>query len=455
MPRKTEVQLPYQFEPRDYQRPFLIDMEWRKKRAFLCWHRRAGKDLLIWNWIIKKAFYHRVGIYYYLYPTSVQGRKSLWDNMDAAGRRFLDYIPAAIIDGDPNQTEMKIRFKNGSIIQVIGTDNYDSIRGSNPVGCVFSEFAWHDPRAWDTVRPILNENGGWAVFNTTPAGRNHAYDLWKIAVNSPDWHTSILTVDNTRRADGSPVVTQGIIDEERRLGMDEEMINQEYFCSWVGVQRGSYYGAYLEDAERDGRIGDILHLPTRKVDTWWDLGVNDATSIWFTQSEGDKVRVIDYLEDSGQGLPYYAGLLHDGHRKKYIYNSHNAPHDIEVKELGSGRSRIETARDLGIRFNVVKKLSIVDGIHAVRGLLPRLWFDKTRCVRGLDALRNYRKQWDPKRKCFQDNPYHDWASNGADAARYMAIGIRINQGENLTKRDAYGDVRTWATPEESEGSWAT
>ena len=401
------LRLPHLFTPRDYQIPFLKAMEWQMKRAYLVHHRRAGKDKVCWNHMIKKAAAGpehggRVGIYYYLFPTSIQGRKSLWDGIDADGQSFLSHIPASIMAGEPNNTEMKIRFKNGSIMQVIGTDRYDAIRGSNPVGCVFSEFAFHDPRAWDVVRPILNENGGWAIFNTTPAGKNHAYDLWQLAVNSENWYTSILTIDDTRRPDGTPVITQEAIEEERRLGMDEEMIQQEYYVSWQGVQVGSYYGQLMAEAEKAGKITDVPHDPNRKVDTWWDLGFSDATTIWFTQSDGDKIRCIDYIEDSGQGLPHYAKLIESDHRKKYMYQSHNAPHDIAVHELGTGRSRIEAARLLGINFGTVKDMPKQDGINAVRMMLPRMWFDAVKCKRGLDAISNYRRIWDAKRHCFQD-----------------------------------------------------
>src|SRR3990172_7775835 len=224
--------LPYKYVPRSYQKPFFYAMHYeQKKRACIVWHRRAGKEKTCWNYVITMAC-ERVGSYYYFFPTNIQGRKVLWDGMDASGFPFLSHIPTELLDGDPNQTEMKIRLCNGSLIQVIGTDNYDSARGTNPIGCVFSEYSYQDPRVWDTFRPILAENGGWAIFNFTPNGKNHASDLYEMALKTPEWFCQVLTVLDTVREDGTPIITPEAIQAERIAGMDEEMIQQEFYCSF-------------------------------------------------------------------------------------------------------------------------------------------------------------------------------------------------------------------------------
>ena len=341
-------------------------------------------------------------------------------------------FPPAMRAGVPNDAEMKIRFKNGSIWQCVGSDNYNSLVGANPIGVVLSEYSLGDPAAWNYLRPILAENGGWAIFPYTPRGKNHGFDLYDMAKDEPDWFCERLTVGDTG------IISQKAVDAERRSGMSDEMIQQEFYCSFEGILEGSYFGKEIQKAEDDGRITTAPYDPLLKVHTAWDLGVGDATAIWFIQHHGREVRVIDYHEASGEGLPYYARVLQE---KGYLYGDHIAPHDIEVRELGSGMSRIEIAKDLGIKFTVAPKVSLDDGIEAVRGVLPRCWFDKVKCKRGLDALRAYHKSWDEKRQTFMQRPYHDWASHGADAFRYYAVASR-----NLGPRE-------WAPLEYPEQSY--
>lgn len=359
-------------------------------------------------------------------PEAKQARKIVWDGIDKGGRRMIDQaFPPGMREGRPNDQEMKIRFKNGSMWQVVGSDNYDSLVGPNPVGVVFSEYSVGNPVAWDYIRPILAENGGWAIFPYTPRGNNHGSDLYDLAKSDDDWYCERLTVDDTG------VISQEAIDKERRSGMSDEMIQQEFYCSFEGVQQGSYYGKEMQAAEDDNRITRVPHDPLLKVHTAWDLGVGDATAIWFIQQYGRELRVIDYYEASGEGLPHYARVLQE---KGYLYGEHIAPHDINVRELGSGMSRMEVAKDLGIKFRVAPQVGVDDGIEAVRGILPRCWFDSERCKPGINALRSYRKAWDEKRACFQTRPWHDWASHGADAMRYYAVSSRILEDKKTTRQ---------------------
>ncbi len=415
------ISLPNAWSPRDYQWPFLEYMDGKIEggggRAVLVWHRRSGKDSSALNFTAVAA-HARTGVYWHMLPTATQARKAVWDGIDAQGRRVIDQVFPPEIRSRTNATEMKIELLCGSIWQCVGSDNYNALVGANPVGVVFSEYSLADPEAWDYVRPILAENGGWALFIFTPRGRNHGYRLVEMAKRNPDWFVQVLGVDDTQRADGSMVIPASAIDDDRAAGMAEEMIQQEYFCSFDAALVGAYYGKQMELARSQKRIGSVPWEPTLPVETWWDLGVGDSTAIWFAQRVGREVRLIDYLESSGEGLPFYAKELN---AKPYVYGRHIAPHDIEVRELGSGVSRRETAAKLGVRFEVAPAQSLEDGIEAVRAMLPRCWFDETKCKRGIEALEQYRRVWNDKTRDFQNTPLHDWTSHGCDAFRYGAV----------------------------------
>ena len=228
---RKEIDLPYNYEPRGYQLPLCRALDEGYKRAVAVWHRRSGKDKSLLNIMVKEAF-KRVGIYYYFFPTYKQGRMILWDGVDRDGFAFLNHIPEDLRASTNNQ-EMKIKLTNGSMIQVVGTDDIDRIVGTNPVGCVFSEYALQRPEAWDFIRPILRENDGWAIFNFTPRGLNHGYSIYKMAVESDDWFCELLDVNMTLRPDGSPVITLDMIEKERAEGMSENMIMQEYYCDFT------------------------------------------------------------------------------------------------------------------------------------------------------------------------------------------------------------------------------
>ena len=415
----TQIDLPYKYKARPYQLPFWRAMDAGATRAVLTWHRRAGKDKTCLNFTIRSAG-ERVGTYFYFYPTYAQAKKAIWDGRDKDGFPALGHIPDNFIAAK-NVTDLKVTLTNGSAIQLVGTDNIDSIMSTNPIGCVFAEYSLQDPSAWDYVRPILRENGGWAVFNQTPRGGNHGKKLHEMSLRlmqdgDPAWFNSLLTIADTG------ILTEEDMQAERREGMDEDMIQQEYYCSFSGVQSGSYYGKQMAEAERQGRICNVPYQPDIAVDTWWDLGMSDAMTIWFTQTVGREVHVIDYLEHNGEGFPYYARELQ---AKGYVYGQHHGPHDIQVRELGTGRSRLETAAALGIKFEVVANIPVADGIDAARAMIGRCWFDRDKTERGRNALASYHKTWDDKRKCFSTTPYHDWSSNGSDAFRYLSVGHKM------------------------------
>ncbi len=403
------IRLPNKWRPRDYQLPLWSAMERGCTRAVAVWHRRAGKDATSLHWTTVAAM-QRVGVYWHMLPTLAQGRKVIWDGIAKDGTRVLDAWPAELITKRRND-EMKIELANGAIWQVVGSDNYNSLVGSNPVGVVFSEYSLADPAAWDFIRPILAENGGWALFIFTPRGRNHGHGLYQMARDDPDWHCSLLTVDDTG------ALPEGAVEAERRAGMSEEMIRQEFFCSFEAPLFGAYYAAEMLAAEKDGRIGGVPYDSHVPVETWWDLGIGDSTAIWFVQRVGKELHAIDYYEASGEPLAHYAHVIQD---RGYVYGEHVFPHDVRARELISGKTREEALDSLGLTVSTVAIHRVEDRIEAVRSALAGAWFDAKKCERGIEALRQYRKEYDEAHKTFRTKPVHDWASHGADA---FGIGV--------------------------------
>lgn len=429
----SAISLPYQWRPRAYQAPAWEYFEGPEegKRAICGWHRRAGKDLFGINLCSVKA-HERVGVYWHLFPTYKQGRKIIWNGFTRDGRKFLSYFPAPLVES-MNGTEMRVKFKNGSIYEVVGTDNVDNLVGANPFGVIFSEYSVQDPSAWDLIRPMLSENGGWALFIYTARGRNHGYELLQLARKHHRWFTQILVAGSgpecTKKEDGTPVISDEQIQEERDSGMPEELVLQEYKMSFDAPLVGAYYSSQMRNALAQQRITRVPHEPRLPVNTYWDLGKRDSTAIWFVQQLGGQYRVIDYYERSGESIPHYAKTL-QGQTERYerfgqfTYGTHYAPWDIEIEEISDDKSRIEVAREHGIKFRVVRQHKVQDGIEAVRNIIPQCWFDEEYCARGIECLRGYRKEWDPVLKHFADHPFHDWTSHGADAFRTFAWGSR-------------------------------
>ena len=283
------------------------------------------------------------------------------------------------------------------------------------------------------VEPIIRENKGIVVFNTTPKGDNHARALYEYAKDNPLWYVQIIRAIETGiwTVKELEEIKLDIIKRFAANGRSEaEAIayyDQEYECSFNAPVIGSYYGNNIKKAEDEGRITRVPYNERVVVDTAWDLGIDDSTSIWFYQRIGQEIHFVDYYENSGEGLGHYIKVLQD---KGYIYGKHNAPHDIQVRELGTGKSRLEVARSQGLRFDPVPMLSIEDGINMVRTIFNRCWFDKDKCYRGINALKNYHKEWDDKNKVFRNHPKHDWSEHGSSAFRMFAVSYRdiINLG---------------------------
>jgi phage terminase large subunit len=418
------VELPNGWQPRAYQAPLWRYLHSGGKRAIAVWPRRHGKDDVGLHYTACAA-HERVGAYWHLLPQQNQARKAIWSavNPHTSLRRIDDAFPEQIREVTRDD-EMFIRFRNGSTWQVIGSDNYDALVGTSPVGVVFSEWALSSPQAWSLIRPILLENDGWALFITTPRGRNHAYRMFEMARDSDDWFAERLTSEDT------DVFSSDALDREfdelvaERGDEDGEAIfEQEYMTSWSAALPGAYYARTIDKMEREGQLCRVKWNPGKQVHTAWDLGASDQTVVWFIQWAGTGWAVIDYLAGSSKGPDFYAKALLD---KPYVYGEHLLPHDAAHKEkaLPLAATIAQTYRELGLRnVRVVPRTAnVANDINEVRKILPICWFDSEKCKDGIDALRAYRREWDEKNRCFRDHPLHDWASDPADAFRTFAIG---------------------------------
>ncbi len=385
-----------------------------KKRACLVHHRRSGKTTLLVNYSIGEMASNPDTLVYHCFPTYSQGVKVVWQ------KNFLKYFPASLIK-KINNSDMTIEFTNGSKYMVIGSDKYDSLAGTNPNIVIFDEWSLCDPDAYNLIfSPILTENKGIAIFAFTPRGRNHAFNTFMKNNGDEDWFIQKLTIDQTRREDGTPIISQKDIEKARKEGISENKIQQEYYCSFFGSIDGAYYSAVILQAEQEGRIRNLPYDKTLPVSTFFDLGFNDHTSIWFAQRVAQEIRVIDYYANRQQGLDHYAKILKE---KPYVYEAFYFPHDIAVSELGTGKTRKDIAEGLGLKpIRVVQRPQyVMNGIEAVRSIFNRCYFDEEKCRDGLNALKCYAAKVNEQKEIIEDQPIHNWASHPSDAFRYLAL----------------------------------
>lgn len=424
------IALPVGYTPREYQLPFWRYMESGGKRYVGAWHRRAGKDHSIFSFVSRQAF-KRKGLYWHMLPTYEMGRKIIWNGITGDGTRFIDLFPPQLVKRVRDDL-MLVEFINGSIYQVVGGDDPDKLRGPNPFGVVMSEYAFFpNSGAWDVVRPILNENGGFAAFISTPQGRNHFYEILRQAEQLDGWFAEVLTVDDTRRPDGSPVITAEAIEEDRLSGMSQAMIDQEYYCSFDSPFEGAIYADEMREIKTRERITNIEWDPSLPVRTYWDLGINDLGAVWFVQSVGNKRIAIDYRQERDWSLQDWIKFVLN---KPYIYEGHIGPWDLRHREQTTGKTREMAALKLGLRFDVAPRTRVEDGINEVRSSLRKheWWFNAEKCRDGVDALLQYRwkvnKQGMPTKE-----PEHDVYSHGADAFRTGVImdDFRFNDSIDL------------------------
>lgn len=426
------------YTPREWQ---LHVHKHLKRFSVLNVHRRAGKSIMCVNQMIHVLLTceHKNPFGAYIAQNYASAKRIIWD--------YLKQYTQSFIDVTANESELLITiqrpWKGDKIrIQLLGSERPDSLRGLYFDIVVFDEFAFSDPTAWTSVvRPALSDRNGSAIIISTPNGRNHFHSVYSFAEKQmgsgdPNWFAYTL------RASDSGVISKEELDDIRKSdSVGEETYQAEFECSFFAQVRGSYYKSQIEALEERGQIKDFPIDPTLAVTVGFDLGMSDSTAMWFVQQLRDEIRVIDYFEDSGKGLPEYVKLMRG---KPYVIDQVILPHDATVRELGTGLSRVETLRSLGItNIKVLPRQTIQDGINAVRVSLPKCWFHKTNTQRGVECLRSYHKEFNEKLQTFNDNPHHDWSSHAADAARYLFLGLdsyemrrRFSRSDNSAARYA-------------------
>lgn len=407
------------FEPRPLQRE--VNNKLKRFSVLIC-HRRFGKTVDAVNLLNDGAV--RCPLpdprFAYIAPLRKQAKAVAWDYL----KRFAAPIPGV----EFNEGDLRVDYPNGGRVSLYGGNDPDSLRGIYLDGVVFDEVAQMPKRVWtEVIRPALSDRKGWALFIGTPQGKNALWEIYESAKRDPDWCAIVLRASET-----------GIIDPEElaavKRTMDPDEYEQEFECSFTAAIKGAYFSHLMAAADKDKRIGRIPYDPTVPVHTSWDLGMSDSTSIWFIQSmPGGSFAVIDYYEASGEGLDHYAKVLDE---KGYKFGKHIAPHDIRVRELGTGKTRLETSRSLGIRFDIAPNIPVQDGINAIRSILPRCWFDEDKCAAGIESLRHYRREFNDIMNNFKDHPLHDWTSHAVDAFRYFAVGFRPPTTTKLPRRYA-------------------
>ena len=409
------------FQPRPYQISLISALNSGIKRAVFVAHRRAGKDILAFNWAIFQLIINPGWTCYHILPTYSQAKKVIWDASTNDSKRLLDYIPKELIESKNGQ-QMAIRLTNGSLYQLIGSDNIDSLVGTNPKILIFSEYAIQSPAVWDLLEPIVRVNGGYALFISTPRGKNHFYELMCMARNNPKWFCEILSITDTG------VVTEAEIDDLRSEGRSEKLIQQEYYCSFNRGVEGSYYGRWIEKARLDGRICCVPYEERSPVHTAWDIGFGDSTSIVFWQEIGGELRIIDCYENQGEGISHYIKLIQS---KPYVYGTHYLPHDAGSGSIQTGRTLQQVAWEQGLKTTILEReIDINVGIEAVRTMLGIALFDCNKCTHLLKCLENYHKKYNDKTQSYSDIPLHNWTSHMCDAVRYMA-NARIQYGRGV------------------------
>jgi len=416
----TVITIPY--KPRPHFLPFhSTDKRW----IVIVAHRRSGKTTATLNHLQRDALKTPKSRWAYVAPTYKMAKNIAWDMT----KEYSRMIPSI----EYNEAELTVKYPNGSKLTLFGADNPDSLRGLGLWGVIFDEYSQQPSNIFtEIIRPALADHQGYAVWIGTPKGKNEFWQLFEYGKKDESWLSMLLTVDDTKTLD------EDELSDAKKIMSDDEF-QQEFYCSFSANIKGAYYAQEIEKARKEKRIGIVPHDIGLPVITFWDLGIADATAIGFFQKTGMEWRMIDYYEASGESLAHYAKVLKD---KNYLYSAHYAPHDIEVRELGTGKSRLEIARELGINFLITPNLPVGDGIGSVRMMFGYLWIDEEKCSQFIHNISLYRKEWDDKRGAFKVKPLHDFTSHSADVARYWAVAEKRTlsfQNKKLGNDDFFFD----------------
>lgn len=445
-----------------------------KRWSALVLHRRAGKTTAILNhhqraamddqWEMarlrfllphaQESFLRPLlkrRVYWHVMPTLKQAKEVAWD--------MLKEFCGVVEDAKVNNSELTVTYGNGSKVKLVGADDPDSLRGPALSGVSLDEYSQISGRVFgEVISKALGDHLGYAIFGGTIKGKDQLYDLYQLAKNNPEWYAVWQDIDESMRTEAGPTITalQRALEDDRKLVRDGAMtqaeFDQEWYLSPEAAIKGAIYGAEIALARLQGRITRVPYDPALPVDTDWDLGVGDATAIWFSQSlRSGEVHLIDYYEAQGEGFQHYAQILRKREAEKgFVYGTHWAPHDIAVRELGTGKTRLETARTHGIAFKVTPRLTregsgeVEEGINAARLLLARCWFDEAATEAGREALTHYRRDFNTRLDEFKPTPVHDWASHGADGFRGLAVRHQIPIEKKAAKRARMEREFNWA-----------
>lgn len=407
------------YKPREWAKEF---HESPQRWKVLVLHRRAGKTTACINHLIRDACRNKNSYYAFISPTYKQGKRNTWDMF----KEYSSVIPGAT----PNESELLIRYPNGAKIQLFGADEPDSLRGLGLWGVVYDESSQHPASLHsEVVSKALADHLGYAIWIGTPKGRNEFHRRYEAAKNSEDYYCAYVDIDDSLNRETGPTIDNlrtALEDDKKEIQMglmtlDE--FNQEWYLSWDAAIKGAYYSHQLQEARKQKRICKVSHREDVPVYTYWDLGISDYTTIVFAQKIDREIHIIDYYENNGCELDHYAMELR---RRPYQYGAHYLPHDVQNREMGTGRSRLELlGQQLGRdKIKVTPNISLKDGIDAARFMFNRCWFDEEKTQPLLDALASYTQEWDDKRGMYRDKPLHNWASHAADAFRYLAVAIK-------------------------------
>jgi phage terminase large subunit len=394
-----------QYAPR---KAFLSFHERTQRWACLVAHRRAGKTVAAINDIIRAAMFAKSQspLYGYCAPYRSQAKSVAWDYLK---------VYAAPVTRETNESELTVELINGAKIRLFGADNADAMRGLGFDGIYLDEYGDFKPSVFgNVIRPALSDKQGWAVFGGTPKGKNQFWEIYDLASRSPqEWFLLRL-----------PASTSGILPSSELAAAQAQLLPdqyaQEYLCSFDAAIQGAFFGTEMRDAEQQGRICQVAYDKSMPVYTAWDLGYRDDTAVWFYQLGRGEIRVIDFFAVSGADIHEIAGVVLG---KGYRYERHYLPHDARAKSLQTGKSVIEQLAfhlDVG-KLAVVPDIGLQSGIQAVRMILPRVWFDSEKCREGIEALRQYQREYDEDKKAFRQSPRHDWTSHPSDAFRMLAV----------------------------------
>jgi phage terminase large subunit len=445
---EIEIVAPNNFECRDYQIDAWEALTNGAKRAILCWHRGAGKDLFALNYFIWHMItnWNHPAVYLHCFPNYSQGKKAIWDSLhrthDGDSIPYLAHFPEQIIKSR-NSQELKIELVNGTIYRIMGLDGKNSqlARGMNPTNVILSEFAYMNEESWSVIQPRVIQNQGQVIFASTPNGQNHFYQMFNTAKEdkSGDYYASLISNYDTH------LVTDKEIQQVRDEGKPEDFIQQEYYCSFTRGSEGSYYGKCVQKAREENRITNLAVNPNIPCFTSWDIGRGDSTAIWIFQPlDNGKINFVHYYENHGENLEHYCKYLTNWKTKNDVmWGRHFYPHDMANDEFISAYSRIETARQLGFSGDILPKASIEEGIAMVRSMFPRFVFDSIECKRGLKCLDFYRRKYNDILKCYYEEPLHDQYSHGADSMRYACHGIKhFGMGVNYMTHDKLKQLKS-------------